>query len=66
MLVFDSVIDYVNDSVFQAASLKLCSFLNNRFEHYDGAKAVELSPGRLAIINHRWMEPSYAHIWERL
>jgi hypothetical protein len=39
--------------------------LDNRFEHHDGAKTVELSPGRLGIISHGWMEPSYVHIWER-
>jgi hypothetical protein len=39
--------------------------LDNRFEHHDGAKAVELSPGKLAIISHGWMEPSYVHLWER-
>ncbi len=39
--------------------------MDNRFEHHDGAKAVQLSPGRLAIISHAWMEPSYVHIWER-
>jgi hypothetical protein len=24
-----------------------------------------LSPGKLAIISHGWMEPTYVHIWER-
>lgn len=38
--------------------------LDDRFEHHDGAKAVELSRGKLAIISHGWMEPSYVHIWE--
>jgi FG-GAP-like repeat len=39
--------------------------VDNRFEHHDGAKAVELSPGRLVILSHGWMEPTYVHIWER-
>jgi hypothetical protein len=39
--------------------------IDNRFEHHDGAKAVELSPGRLAIISHGWKGPNYVHIWER-
>jgi hypothetical protein len=39
--------------------------IDNRFEHHDGAKTVELSPGKLAIISHGWMEPTYVHIWER-
>jgi hypothetical protein len=39
--------------------------IDNRFEHHDGAKALELSPGRVAIISHGWMEPSYVHLWER-
>ena len=40
--------------------------LDNRFEHHDGAKTVELSPGRLAIISHGWMDSNYVHIWERM
>ena len=39
--------------------------LDNRFEHHDGAKTVELTPGKLAIISHGWMEQAYVHIWER-
>jgi hypothetical protein len=38
--------------------------IDNRLEHHDGAKVLQLSPGRLAIISHGWMEPSYVHIWE--
>jgi hypothetical protein len=38
--------------------------IENRFEHHDGAKAVELSPGKTTIISHGWMEPTYVHIWE--
>jgi hypothetical protein len=39
--------------------------LDDRFEHHDGAKAVELSPGKVAILSHGWMEPAYVHLWER-
>lgn len=39
--------------------------LDDRFEHHDGSKAVELSPGRVAIISHGWMEQTYVHLWER-
>ena len=39
--------------------------LDDRFEHHDGAKAVELSRGRVAIISHGWMEQTYVHLWER-
>ncbi len=38
--------------------------LDDRFEHHDGAKAVELTPGRVSIISHGWMEPTYVHLWE--
>ena len=39
--------------------------VDNRFEHHDGAKIIELNPGKLAIMSHSWMEPTYVHIWER-
>jgi hypothetical protein len=39
--------------------------MDNRFEHHDGAKSVELSPGKVAIISHGWAEPTYVHVWER-
>jgi hypothetical protein len=38
--------------------------IDNRFEHHDGGKTIELGPGRLAIMSHGWMEPTYVHIWE--
>jgi hypothetical protein len=37
--------------------------LDDRFEHHDGAKVVELNPGKLGIISHSWMEPHYVHLW---
>ncbi len=38
--------------------------IDNRFEHHDGTKVVELSPGRTVILSHGWMEPTYVHLWE--
>ncbi len=29
--------------------------IDDRFEHHDGAKAVELTPGSISIISHGWM-----------
>jgi hypothetical protein len=39
--------------------------IDDRFEHHDGAKVVELNPGELSIISHGWMEESYVHIWQK-
>ena len=39
--------------------------IDNRFEHHDGAKVVELSPGKISIISHGWMEQSYVHVWQQ-
>jgi FG-GAP-like repeat/FG-GAP repeat len=39
--------------------------IDNRFEHHDGAEIIELGPGKLAIMSHGWMEPTYVHIWEQ-
>ena len=39
--------------------------IDNRFEHHDGAKTVDLGAGRLAIISHGWQEQTYVHLWER-
>jgi len=38
---------------------------DNRFEHHDGDKIIELGPGNLDIVSHGWMVPAYVHIWER-
>ena len=37
--------------------------VDNRFEHHDGAKVVELWPGQLAIISHGWADSRYVHLW---
>lgn len=39
--------------------------IDNRFEHHDGSKTIELGPSKLAILSHGWMEPTYVHICER-
>lgn len=39
--------------------------IDDRFEHHDGAKVVQLGPGRQAIISHGWMDSAYVHVWER-
>jgi hypothetical protein len=39
--------------------------IDNRFEHHDGGKIIELGPGKPAIMSHGWMEPTYVHIWEQ-
>jgi hypothetical protein len=38
--------------------------VDNRFEHHDGAKVVELTPGKLSIISHSWAESKYVHLWQ--
>jgi hypothetical protein len=39
--------------------------IDNRFEHHDGAKVVNLPPGKPVILSHGWMEPSYVHLWQK-
>jgi len=38
--------------------------IEDRFEHHDGTKVVELEPGKLAIISHGWQDVKYVHMWE--
>ena len=38
--------------------------LDDRFEHHDGTKIFEISPGRLGIISHGWKDSIYVHLWE--
>jgi len=47
-----------------AATAWHCYVLDDRFEHHDGAKIIELSPGRLGIISHGWTDSKYVHLWE--
>lgn len=37
--------------------------LDDRFEHHDGTKVVELMPGRPVIISHGWTDSIYVHLW---
>lgn len=38
--------------------------IDHRFEHHDGAKVIELAPGRLGIMSHGWRDTFYVHLWE--
>lgn len=38
--------------------------MDERFEHHDGTKLIELAPGRLGIISHGWQDSIYVHLWE--
>jgi hypothetical protein len=38
--------------------------LDDRFEHHDGAKIIELDKGRLGIMSHGWAEGQWVHLWE--
>jgi len=38
--------------------------LDDRFEHHDGAKVIDLGGGRRGIISHAWQETGYVHLWE--
>jgi len=38
--------------------------LDNRFEHHDGAKPIELAPSKIGIMSHGWINYNYLHLWE--
>lgn len=38
--------------------------IDDRFEHHDGAKIIEMAPGRLGIMSHGWQDNRYVHLWE--
>jgi hypothetical protein len=38
--------------------------LDDRFEHHDGTKLIDLGGGRQGIISHGWAEGLYVHLWE--
>ena len=38
--------------------------LDDRFEHHDGTKVVELVPGNPVILSHGWKDSKYVHLWE--
>jgi hypothetical protein len=37
--------------------------IDARFEHHDGAKLIELTPGRFGLVSIGWSEPLYVHLW---
>jgi hypothetical protein len=56
-----SILDGVRSSIDHASPLCM---LDDRFEQHDGTKIIELSPGRLGILSHGWVESKYLHLWE--
>ena len=38
--------------------------LDNRFEHHNGAKPIEISPGKIGIVSHGMVNYTYVHLWE--
>ncbi len=38
--------------------------IDDRFEHHDGAKVVELAPAKPVILSHGWQDKIYVHLWE--
>lgn len=37
--------------------------LDDRFEHHDGTKIIDLGDGRKGIISHGWQDNFYVHLW---
>lgn len=37
--------------------------IDDRFEHHDGTKVVDLGLGRPAVISHGWQDARYVHLW---
>ncbi|MEW6755516.1 MAG: VCBS repeat-containing protein [Candidatus Latescibacterota bacterium] len=37
---------------------------DDRFEHHDGTKVIDLGGGRLGIMSHGWTDSRYVHLWE--
>jgi hypothetical protein len=38
--------------------------LDDRFEHYNGAKVFQVAPGRTGILSHGRADSRYVHLWE--
>ncbi len=55
---------YVYKKADPAGSAWYRYMIDDRFEHHDGAKLIELSPGRFGIISHGWQDNIYVHLWE--
>jgi hypothetical protein len=39
--------------------------LDARFEHHDGARPVELSPGQISVLSHGWKDVAYVSLWQK-
>ena len=37
--------------------------LDDHFEQHDGAKVIELAPGKFGILGHGWAESKFVHLW---
>ena len=37
--------------------------LDNRFEHHDGTRLINLAPGVQGIVSHGWRDSRYVHLW---
>jgi hypothetical protein len=37
--------------------------VDDRFEHHDGAKVIELAPGKFGIASHGFQDSLYVHLW---
>ncbi|HHY83658.1 MAG TPA: VCBS repeat-containing protein [Clostridiales bacterium] len=38
--------------------------VDSRFEHHDGAKIIDIAPGKKGIISIGWEDKIYVHLWE--
>ena len=38
---------------------------DDRFEHRNGVKVIELRPGNFGIISHGWNDSRFVHLWEK-
>ncbi len=38
--------------------------IDDRFEHHNGVKVINLKNGNLGIISHGWSEKQFVHLWE--
>jgi len=38
--------------------------LDERFEHHDGCRIIELSRGRVGILSHGWKDARYVSLWQ--
>jgi len=39
--------------------------IDDRFEHHDGTKVIDLGKGEKGIISHAWQESLYVHLWRK-